>query len=50
MWLGGTASHDHLVEAEAEVRHLREELETFQKVQAELRECLVNAIGGADLT
>jgi hypothetical protein len=41
---------DHLAEAKAEVGRLREELEASQRVKAELREGLINAIRGVDTT
>ena len=44
-----TVNCDRLDEAEAEVWRLREEQEASHKVQMELCEGLVNAIGGVDL-
>ena len=46
MQLGGVADHDHLARAEVEIWCLREELEASQRVQVELCEGLINAIGG----
>ena len=44
MQSGGATNHDCLAGEEAEVRHLREELEASQQVQAELHEGLITAI------